>query len=72
MIQLNGLSVVVSDLLPIDEVLMASNIETKEEIRITTGKKLNCIHIEAHNLIAMSQKIYDKLEKELILKNKLL
>ena len=55
-----GFSCQVSPLLPYPETVKACDIETKEEVRILTGKEINCMQL-GHKLI-MTQEVYDSIK----------
>ena len=54
-----GFNVVVSSFLPVDEVVPASDIETKAVISIATGKMIHVI--ENNGELIVSREVYNRL-----------
>lgn len=56
-----GFTCQVSPLLPVDETTVACNIETREEVKIATGVKINCVRFG--NKLIMTQELYEEIKK---------
>lgn len=48
--------------LPFDEVRTASNLETKKEVKLLTGKKIHCLKLD--NTLYVSDELYQNFKAE--------
>ena len=60
-----GITVIPHSMLPYDETVAACSLETREEVRVLTGREMNVIHDKKNNRFYVSQEIYDKVKKEI-------
>ncbi len=56
----NGMNCQVSPLLPMDETVSACDIETRQEIKVLTGEKINCVRVGG--TLLMTKELYDTIK----------
>lgn len=52
--------VIVNRFLPVEQIALASDIKTRKEVRVTTGKMIHCFQVE--DKLMVSQELYDEIK----------